>query len=57
MAITSTSVSALSGQKPFKRKFKLTIGGTIMPGTRGKRMSSRKDKTKKSTTRGKKKKR
>jgi hypothetical protein len=56
MAITSTSVSSLSGQGPFKRKFKLQLGGTTMPGTRGKRKSSM-SRGKKSSTRGKKKRR
>lgn len=57
MAITtSASMSAFVGDRPNKRKFKLKIGGTIMPGTRGKKKSSM-SRGKKSSTRGKKKRR
>lgn len=49
-SITSTAIAGIVGQKPFKRKFKLTIGGTLMA-TRGKRMSKGK-----TMSRGKKKK-
>mgnify|MGYP000492160074 CR=1 FL=1 len=38
MAVTSTAIAGVVGQKPFKRKFKLTTGGTFMA-TRGKKMS------------------
>ena len=59
MAITSASaVSSLIGPRPSKRKFKLRIGGRIMPGTRGKRKkSSRRGGSKRPATRGKKKRR
>jgi len=51
-AVTSSAVSSTVGERPKKRKFKLKLGGTIMPGTRGKRKSSMSRKS----SRGKKKK-
>ena len=53
MAVTSTAIAGVVGQKPFKRKFKLTTGGTTMATrgkkqSRGKTMSKGKKKKKKS---------
>jgi|TARA_E500000178_G_C16881939_1_gene689428 hypothetical protein len=53
--VTSGSMSAFVGDRPSKRKFKLKIGANIMA-TRGKKKNSM-AKGRKSSTRGKKKKR